>query len=164
MRVSEILRNNAERLVALTKKELEIRLQELDDRFHAKTLDQIFVEERIYKKIEEEETEESVERAVMDGFKPFLKKIRGSPSPPTTSSDSSRSNQAHFAFRHPQERSGTAAHRKPGDGDAKEPEWTDRVCDRLSQKAVEGIRKEISALHGHFQKAVRQGGYAGDYR
>lgn len=76
MRVSEILRDNAERLVALIRKELEIRLQELDDQFHAKTLDQIFVEERIYKKIEEEETEESVERAVMDGFKPFLKKIR----------------------------------------------------------------------------------------
>ena len=76
MRVSEILKDNVERLVALTKREFEIRLEELDDLHHAKTLDQIFVEERIYKRIEEEESEEAVEKAVVDGFKPFLKKIR----------------------------------------------------------------------------------------
>ena len=76
MRVSEILKDNVERLVALTKREFEIRLEELDDLHHAKTLDQIFVEERIYKRIEEEESEEAVEKAVVDGFMPFLKKIR----------------------------------------------------------------------------------------
>ena len=76
MRVSEMLKENVERLVALTKREFEIRLGELDEAYHAKTLDQIFVEERIYKRIEEEETEEAVEKAVMDGFKPFLRKIR----------------------------------------------------------------------------------------
>ena len=76
MRVSEMLKENVERLVALTKREFEIRLGELDEAYHAKTLDQIFVEERIYKRIEEEETEEAVEKAVMDGFTPFLRKIR----------------------------------------------------------------------------------------
>lgn len=76
MCVSEILKDNVERLVALTKREFEIRLEELDDLYHAKTLDQIFVEERIYKRIEEEESEEAVEKAVVAGFKPFLKKIR----------------------------------------------------------------------------------------
>lgn len=76
MRVSEILKENVERLVALTKREFEIRLGELDEAYHAKTLDQIFVEERIYKRIEEEETEEAVEKAVIDGFKPYLHKIR----------------------------------------------------------------------------------------
>lgn len=76
MRVSEILRFNVERLVGLIKKEHEIRLQELDELYHSKTLDQIFVEERIYKLIEEEETEETVEKAVMEGFKPFLRRVR----------------------------------------------------------------------------------------
>lgn len=76
MRVSEMLKENVERLVALTKREFEIRLVELDEAYHAKTLDQIFVEERIYKRIEEEETEEAVEKAVIDGFKPYLHKIR----------------------------------------------------------------------------------------
>ncbi|MBP5638161.1 MAG: hypothetical protein J6X55_01685, partial [Victivallales bacterium] len=76
MRVSEILRFNVKRLVGLIKKEHEIRLQELDELYHSKTLDQIFVEERIYKLIEDEETEETVEKAVMEGFKPFLRRIR----------------------------------------------------------------------------------------
>ena len=39
-------------------------------------MDQIFVEERIYKRIEEEETEESVEQAIIEGFKPHLHRIR----------------------------------------------------------------------------------------
>lgn len=76
MRVSEILKDNVDRLVSLVRRELEILLGELDEEFHCKTLDQIFVEERIYKKIEEEESEESVEEAIRKGFKPFLKRIR----------------------------------------------------------------------------------------
>ena len=76
MVVSKILRCNVERLMALLRKEQEILLCELDEQYHAKTLDQIFVEERIYKRIEEEETEEAVEQAIMDGFKPYLHRIR----------------------------------------------------------------------------------------
>lgn len=76
MGVSEILRCNVERLLSLLKQEQEIRLGELDELYHAKTLDQIFVEERIYKRIEEEETEEAVELAIMEGFKPYLHRIR----------------------------------------------------------------------------------------
>ena len=74
--VSQILRCNVERLLSLLKREQEIRLSELDELYHAKTLDQIFVEERIYKRIEEKETEEAVEEAIMDGFKPYLHRIR----------------------------------------------------------------------------------------
>ena len=76
MSVSDILRCNVERLLALFKKEQEILLNELDEQFHAKTLDQIFVEERIYKRIEDEETEEAVGQTVMEGFKPYLERIR----------------------------------------------------------------------------------------
>ena len=76
MTVSEILRRNADRLVALTKRELEIRLGELDDLFHARTLDRIFVEERIYKRIESEKTMEGILATVKEGFKPFRKELR----------------------------------------------------------------------------------------
>ena len=76
MTVTQILQKNVERLMALTKREQEIRLGELDDLFHARTLDRIFVEERIYKRIEQEKTYEGVQRAVMDGFKPFRKELR----------------------------------------------------------------------------------------
>ncbi len=76
MSVKDILRKNVERLMALTKRELEIRLGELDDLFHARTLDRIFIEERIYKRIEKEKTYEGVQKTVMDGFKPFRSELR----------------------------------------------------------------------------------------
>lgn len=76
MKVSEILRRNVERLTELTKRELEIRLGELDDLFHARTLDRIFIEERIYKRIESEKTLEGVKSAILTGFKPFMKELR----------------------------------------------------------------------------------------
>ena len=76
MTVTEILKRNVERLVALTKRELEIRLGELDDLFHARTLDRIFIEERIYKRIETEKTNEGVKATIRTGFQPFLKELR----------------------------------------------------------------------------------------
>jgi len=76
MSVTDILKKNVERLMALTKKELEIRLGELDDLFHARTLDRIFIEERIYKRIEKEKTYEGVQKTVIDGFKPFRSELR----------------------------------------------------------------------------------------
>ncbi len=76
MKVSEILKKNVERLVALTKREQEIRLGELDDLFHARTLDRIFIEERIYKRIEKEKTMDGVKAAIVTGFEPFLKELR----------------------------------------------------------------------------------------
>ncbi len=76
MSVSEILRANTEQLLDILKRELEVRAKELDDAFHSKTLEQIFIEERIYKRIEEQETYEAVQQAVLDGFKPFRKRLR----------------------------------------------------------------------------------------
>ena len=76
MSVSEILKKNVERLTALTKREQEIRLGELDDLFHARTLDRIFIEERIYKRIESEKTLEGVKKAIVTGFVPFMKELR----------------------------------------------------------------------------------------
>lgn len=76
MTVTQILQRNVDRLLFLTKRELEIRLDELDALFHARTLDRIFVEERIYKRIENEKTYEGVQTAVLDGFKPFRSELR----------------------------------------------------------------------------------------
>ena len=76
MAVSEILKKNAERLTELVKREQEIRLGELDDLFHARTLDRIFIEERIYKRIEKEKTMDGVRNAVRTGFAPFMGELR----------------------------------------------------------------------------------------
>ena len=69
--VSAILRENTERLVALLKRELELQEARLQDELHYRTLERIFIEERIYKKIEQCKTNEAVVAAVRDGFKPF---------------------------------------------------------------------------------------------
>ena len=76
MSVTEILKKNVDRLTELSKRELEIRLGELDDLFHARTLDRIFIEERIYKRIEKEKTMEGVRSAVRSGFVPFMGELR----------------------------------------------------------------------------------------
>ncbi len=76
MSVSEILHACTEQLLDLLLRELELRRGELDDLFHSKTLEQIFIEERIYKRIEEQTSYEAVQQAVLDGFKPFLKRLR----------------------------------------------------------------------------------------
>lgn len=69
--VSEILRRNTDHTVHLLKRELEIELNELQEQWHFSSLERIFIENRIYHDIEEEETWEGVIRAIDDGLKPF---------------------------------------------------------------------------------------------
>ena len=73
--VSEILRENTEQLVAILKRELELREKQLLDELHYRTLERIFIEERIYKLIEKCKTNEAVFSSVYDGFKPFTKQL-----------------------------------------------------------------------------------------
>jgi topoisomerase IV subunit A len=73
--VSEILRENTAQLVELLKRELELKLKKLEDELHFRTLERIFIEERIYKGIEKCKTNEAVMAAVYDGFKPFRKQM-----------------------------------------------------------------------------------------
>ena len=73
--VSEVLRENTDQLVRILKRELELREQQLLDELHYRTLERIFIEERIYKKIETCKTNEAVIAAVYDGFKPFKKEL-----------------------------------------------------------------------------------------
>ena len=73
--VSEILRENTGQLVAILKRELELREQQLQDELHYRTLERIFIEERIYKLIEKCKTSEAVMAAVYEGFKPFKREL-----------------------------------------------------------------------------------------
>ncbi|MDE3066881.1 MAG: DNA topoisomerase IV subunit A [Verrucomicrobiota bacterium] len=73
--VSEVLRENTGQLVAILKRELELREQKLQDELHYRTLERIFIEERIYKLIEKCRTNEAVVAAVYDGFNPFTKEL-----------------------------------------------------------------------------------------
>ena len=73
--VSEVLRENTEQLVAILKRELDLREKQLIDELHYRTLERIFIEERIYKLIEKCKTNEAVIAAVYEGFVPFKKQL-----------------------------------------------------------------------------------------
>jgi topoisomerase-4 subunit A len=74
--VSEILRRSVDKTVQLLKRELEIRLEELEQQWHWDSLERIFIEERIYRRIEKSQTWESVLAEIREGLKPFLKQLR----------------------------------------------------------------------------------------
>ncbi len=76
MDVEEILRANTVQLLALLKAELELRRAELLDMIHARTLAQIFIENRLYKSIEKCETYEAVQKAVFGGVNRFRDQLR----------------------------------------------------------------------------------------
>ena len=71
MGVSSLLKHSADRTVFLLKSELEIRLAELQDDWHYSSLERIFIEEKIYRDIEECETWESVITTIDKGLEPF---------------------------------------------------------------------------------------------
>jgi topoisomerase-4 subunit A len=73
--VTAIIKGHAKQLVKVLTRELELEKKELADKLHLRTLERIFIEERIYKGIEKMKTAEGVTKAVMDGFKPFLKEV-----------------------------------------------------------------------------------------
>jgi len=75
MTVSEIIKYHAKQLVKILTRELELEKKELQDKLHLRTLERIFIEERIYKGIEKMKTAKGVQDAVHAGFKPFAKEV-----------------------------------------------------------------------------------------
>ena len=74
--VSEILRHSTDRTVELLRQELEIELHELQEQWHFLSLERIFIENRIYHDIEEEETWEGVIKAIDTGLKPHTTHLK----------------------------------------------------------------------------------------
>ncbi len=74
--VRDILKTSVEATKALLKRELEIKLGELEQQWHWDSLERIFIEERIYRNIEKSKTWESVLEEIRKGLKPFLGQLR----------------------------------------------------------------------------------------
>ncbi len=74
--VSEVLKYSTNHTVDLLRKELEIQLNELEEQWHFSSLERIFIENRIYRDIEEEETWEGVIQAIAKGLQPYIKHLR----------------------------------------------------------------------------------------
>jgi len=73
--VKEILRISTKNTLHLIRRELEIRLEELQEQWHESSLEKIFIEHKIYRKIENAETWEQVLETIEKGLAPFTKKL-----------------------------------------------------------------------------------------
>ena len=74
--VSEMLRRSAEHTRCLLGRELEIRLDELNEAWHAASLERIFIENKLYALIEGCTTREEAYKAVDAGLEPFKGRLR----------------------------------------------------------------------------------------
>ena len=75
--VHELLRLSVEKTKGLLKQELDIKLSELQDKWHYTSLEKIFFEEKIYKELEKKHaTWDKVLEAIAEGFKPFRKLLK----------------------------------------------------------------------------------------
>lgn len=74
--VTEILRKSTENTKNLLKSELDVKLSELDTLWHYSTLEKIFIENRIYRLIEEEKTWDGVLNSIKNGLKPHLSLLK----------------------------------------------------------------------------------------
>ena len=74
--VSEMLKQSTDHTVELLKLELEIKLNELEEQWHFASLERIFIENRIYRDIEDQETWEGVVNAIHIGLKPYTKQLK----------------------------------------------------------------------------------------
>ena len=73
--VSEILKYNTDHTVSLLKKELEIELHELQEKWHFASLEKIFIENEIYQEIKGKTSKEEVYSAIDTALKPFIKNL-----------------------------------------------------------------------------------------
>jgi topoisomerase-4 subunit A len=74
--VNDLLRESAQHTKDILRHELEIQLGELEEKWHFSSLEKIFIENRIYRRIEECETWEAVLKAIWTGLKPHLGLLR----------------------------------------------------------------------------------------
>ena len=74
--VSEMLKLSTDHTVILLKKELEVQLQELENQWHYASLERIFIENRIYRDIEDKTTWEDVLKAISSGLAIHISKLK----------------------------------------------------------------------------------------
>ncbi len=73
--VSDILQRSTNHTLELLKKELEVRLDELEERWHFASLERIFIENRIYYKIEELDNWDVIINTIHEELKPYIQHL-----------------------------------------------------------------------------------------
>ncbi|MDH4319137.1 MAG: DNA topoisomerase IV subunit A [Desulfobulbaceae bacterium] len=75
MSVEEVLKSITDELVRNLEKELGIEIGKLLEKLHARRLEQIFIEERLYKRIEEISSQREIVKTVKDSLEPFRSEL-----------------------------------------------------------------------------------------
>jgi len=75
MTIREVIEHHAQRLINLLERELTLERKQILDKIHSRTLEKIFIVEKIYKKIEQIKTIKGIFATVHKGFKAFLSEI-----------------------------------------------------------------------------------------
>ncbi len=76
MDVPGILRHNTSRLVEILRRELARQRRRLTEEMHSQTLVRLFVENRIYKRIERCTSAEAVQQSVLEGLQPYRSRLQ----------------------------------------------------------------------------------------
>ena len=76
LQVEDVLRRNTDRLRKNLQTELTIELGRLEEKWHARKLEQIFIEERLYKQIEEQTNYKAVTGTVREALAPYAEQLR----------------------------------------------------------------------------------------
>ena len=76
LQVEDVLRRNTDRLLRNLQTELTIELDRLEARWHARKLEQIFIEERLYKQIEEQTNYKAVTNTVREALAPYAEELQ----------------------------------------------------------------------------------------
>ena len=76
LQVEDVLRRNTDRLLKNLQTELTIELGRLEEKWHARKLEQIFIEERLYKQIEEQTNYKAVTGTVREALAPYAEQLR----------------------------------------------------------------------------------------
>ncbi len=73
---TELLKDSAEHTRDILKRELEVALNELEEKWHFSSLEKIFIEKRIYRDIEEATSWDAVIGAIWKGLNPYLRLLK----------------------------------------------------------------------------------------
>ena len=71
--VSDVLKSCTDHLVEILKAELKIKIQHLQDKLHQRSLEQIFIEKKLYRHLETSDSYEEAKSAILKGLQPYVK-------------------------------------------------------------------------------------------
>ncbi len=142
MTVTEVINHHAGQLVEILREELKLEDRQLRDRLHMRTLEQIFIEERIYKRIEQMKTQRDGDQGGHRRFRAVRRTDQAGSDRRGRRAASEDSHPPHFALRYQQGEKGNGRNPGPTEGNRASSRAPRRLRGRIpgrSEKEVRGL-------------------------